>query len=90
MGLLQIDSVNVVVRSHYMPIFSRIGPYTAASLDDLAYRRRELFEYWGHVASLLPIRHYPLFRHRMDSAHTWKHVARFQKREPKYIQGIFY
>ena len=88
MGLLQIDSVNVVVRSHYMPIFSRIGHYTAASLDELAYRRREFFEYWGHVASLLPMRRYPLFRHRMDSAHSWKYVERFRKGELKYIQGV--
>jgi uncharacterized protein YcaQ len=88
MGLLQIDSVNVVVRSHYMPLFSRAGPYRMGSLDDLAYRRRELFEYWGHVASLLPIRHYPLFRHRMDAAHTGKHIERLRREEPKYVQGV--
>jgi uncharacterized protein YcaQ len=88
MGLVQIDSVNVVVRSHYMPLFSRIGSYTMGSLDDLAYRRRELFEYWGHVASLLPMRHYPLFRHRMDSARTWKHIERVRRKEPKYVQGV--
>lgn len=66
MGALQIDSVNVLVRAHYMPLFSRLGPYRLDLLDDLAYRRRELFEYWGHEASLLPVSMHPLFRHRMS------------------------
>ncbi|MDA1002387.1 MAG: winged helix DNA-binding domain-containing protein [Chloroflexi bacterium] len=65
-GLLQIDSVNVLARAHYLPLFSRLGPYPMSLLDDLAYRRRELFEYWGHAASLIPTAHYPLFRHRME------------------------
>src|SRR5919107_1712968 len=64
-GLLQLDSVNVFLRSHYMPLFSRLGPYPPEALDRLAWhedgrgqarraRRRDLFEYWGHEASLLP------------------------------------
>lgn len=65
LGALQIDSVNVLVRAHYMPLFSRLGPYSLDRLDDLAYRRRHLFEYWGHEASLLPVSMHPLFRHRM-------------------------
>ena len=66
--LLQLDSVNVVVRSHYMPFFSRLGPYPQELLYDLAFKRRELFEYWGHEASLLPVEHHALFRHRMAEA----------------------
>jgi uncharacterized protein YcaQ len=88
MGLIQIDSVNVAVRSHYMPLFSRIGPYAREKLDELAYRHRELFEYWGHVASFLPVRDYPLFRHRMESAHQWRHVERLRKKDPAYIEGV--
>lgn len=66
LGALQIDSVNVLVRAHYMPAFSRLGPFRLGHLDDLAYKRRSLFEYWGHQASLLPTSLYPLFRHGMD------------------------
>jgi len=66
-GLLQIDSVNVLVRSHYMPLFSRLGAYPMSLLDDAVYKRRELFETWAHVASLAPVDCYPLLRHRMAS-----------------------
>lgn len=63
--LLQLDAVNVVVRSHYLPLFSRLGPYPRATIDDLAYRRRELFEYWAHEASLLPVDLHPVIRWQM-------------------------
>ena len=70
----QIDSVNVFARAHYVPAFARLGPYPMDALDSLAYRRRELFEYWGHAACLLPISLYPLVRYRMQ-----KHVDRTQE-----------
>jgi uncharacterized protein len=63
--VFQIDSVNVVARAHYVPAFARLGPYRTEVIDSLAYRKRELFEYWGHAASLLPIALYPLVRYRM-------------------------
>jgi uncharacterized protein YcaQ len=65
----QIDSVNVLARAHYVPAFARLGPYPMEALDTLTYRTRELFEYWGHAACLLPIALYPLVRYRMDK-HT--------------------
>ena len=61
----QIDSVNVLVRAHYVPAFARLGPYKMEALDSLAYRDRKLFEYWGHEACLLPVSLYPLVRFRM-------------------------
>ncbi|MEX1006482.1 MAG: crosslink repair DNA glycosylase YcaQ family protein [Acidimicrobiia bacterium] len=68
----QIDPINVLVRTQYMPAYSRLGPYSIGALDKLAYDRHELFEYYGHAASLLPTALYPMFRWRMDA-----HAARF-------------
>jgi uncharacterized protein YcaQ len=66
LGAIQIDSVNVFVRTHYMPAFARLGPYPTAVLDQEAWGRRpSLFEYWGHVASFMPVEWQPLFRWRM-------------------------
>src|SRR6478735_7896236 len=67
-GLVQIDSVNVLVRSHELPLFARLGPYPRASLVELFERRRELFEYWGHMASFVPVRLHPALRWRMARA----------------------
>jgi uncharacterized protein YcaQ len=94
LGLLQIDSVNVLVRAHYLPLFSRLGPYGAKRLDRLAYRgqRRALFEYWGHEASLLPIAAHPLMRWRMERAgrggEMYKGIARFGQRNRKFLEAV--
>lgn len=58
---LQLDSVNVLVRSHYLPVYSRLGPYPRTAIDELAYQRHELFETWADSSCLLPIELYPLF-----------------------------
>jgi uncharacterized protein YcaQ len=60
----QIDSINVLARAHYIPAFSRLGPYSMSAIDTLAYKRRELFEVWGKAACLTPIDLYPLLLHR--------------------------
>ena len=86
--LLQLDSVNVVVRSHFMPFFSRLGPYPQELLHDMAFRRRELFEYWGHEASLLPVEHQPLFRHRMAEAKPRYRSATLFREHPEYAARV--
>ena len=67
MGALQIDSVNVFARSHYLPLFSRLGAYDTAALDRLVFARRPAYvESWAHVASFIPMADWALFQFRRD------------------------
>ncbi|WP_165069351.1 winged helix-turn-helix domain-containing protein [Marisediminicola senii] len=68
LGLLQLDSVNVFERSHYLPPFARLGPYDKGALDALTFAARGRYvEYWAHEAAVIPVEHWPLFRWRMDA-----------------------
>ncbi len=90
--LLQIDSVNVFERAHYLPLFSRLGPYDKALVDRAAYRDRELFEYWGHEASLLPVAVHPLLRWRMARAEAleegWGGPLRIMRERPEFVAEV--
>lgn len=88
MGLLQLDSVNVLERSHYLPMFSRLGPYDRGRFDDWTQRSGELFEYWGHEASLLPAADFPLFRWRMETMRMWGSVRRLREERPGFIEKV--
>lgn len=92
LNLLQIDSVNVLSRSHYLPLFSRLGAYDRDVLDrhTLNDRKRKCFEYWAHEASFLPHRFQPLLRWRMDDARNgqgiYKGLTQFAKDRPQVIE----
>jgi len=93
LGVVQIDSVNVVSRTHYLPAFSRLGAYPRALLEEVAWaKKRPLFEYWAHEASLLPLASQPLFRWRMQDAHdgvgVWKGVARFLRERREFVDKV--
>jgi uncharacterized protein YcaQ len=88
-ALLQMDSVNVLVRAHYLPLYSRLGPYPAELLDRAAYRPpRELFEYWGHEASLLPLSLHPAMRWRMAKDHNWGGITRLFRERPDLVGWV--
>lgn len=100
-GLLQIDSVNVLTRAHYLPLFSRLGPYDTGLLDRAAFaaekpgaarKNRRLFEYWAHEASLLPFEAQPLLRWRMERALSgegvWKRIASYARKNPDQVASV--
>ena len=73
--VVQLDSVNVLARAHYLPFFARLGPYSQADLDRWLWRSGELFEYWGHEASLLPTAQRRLFAHRMSGEARGRYLS---------------
>jgi hypothetical protein len=89
--LIQMDSVNVLQRAHFMPLYSRLGPYPVELLDRAAYRKpRELFEFWGHEASLITTDLQPLFRWRMARAadFAWGSMQRVVTEQPDLVRWV--
>jgi uncharacterized protein YcaQ len=87
----QIDSINVVTRAHFMPMFSRFGPYDVSLLDRAAHSPpRRLFEYWGHAASLIDVTMQPLLRFRMQDGYrdVWGGVERVARANPALVDFV--
>jgi uncharacterized protein YcaQ len=87
LDLLQIDAVQAVERSQYLPLFSRLGPYPRRLLDDAAYRRRELFEAWAHEASLVRVERWPTLGPRRGHWSS-RRAARLEAERPGYIAQV--
>jgi uncharacterized protein YcaQ len=90
-GLIQIDSVNVIARSHLMPLFSRLGPYDVTLIDRASQRRpRRLVEYWAHEASFVPPSTHRLLRWRMAQADddAWGSIRRIARERPELVAVV--
>jgi uncharacterized protein YcaQ len=88
MGVLQIDTINVVARSPYLVLWSRLGDYTPAWLDELL-AEGALFEYWSHAMCFLPIEDYPLYRRSMlDGVRGWGSVQTWVREHPELVELV--
>src|SRR5438128_2740225 len=65
LGAIQMDSVNILARNHLLVPFARLGPYSIKAMHTSIYQDKRGFEYWGHMASWLPIAEYRYFLPRM-------------------------
>jgi uncharacterized protein YcaQ len=90
LGFFQIDSVNVLARAQYVPLFSRLGAYDVEILHRAAGRRpRRLFEYWAHEAALVDVNLWPAFQFRMDgAARMWGSMARIAVEKPEFVEWV--
>jgi uncharacterized protein len=85
LATVQLDSVNVLTRSHELVFFSRLGAYDRDALSRWLWRSRQVFEYWGHEASLHPMHRHPLLRWRMDSEHQWGGIRTVARDNPEMV-----
>jgi uncharacterized protein YcaQ len=89
--VFQIDSVNVLARAHYLPLYSRLGAYDQELLERAFGRGpRRLFEYWAHEAALVPVDLQPLLRFRMARAHrhAWGRMRRLARDKPEVVAWV--
>ena len=88
-GVLQVDSVNVLARAHYMPLFSRMGPYDVDLLHRAAMGRpRRIVEYWAHVAAYMPVDLWPYMRHRMRGYEARGHEWTAIRHRPELVESL--
>jgi hypothetical protein len=87
-GLIQLDSVNVCVRTHYMPFYSRLGAYNMGGLDSWLNESGENFEYWAHAAAVLPVDRYPLWRWKMETMKPWQRAEELLDAHPGLIDNV--
>jgi uncharacterized protein YcaQ len=87
-GIVQLDSVNVFSRTHYMPFFSRLGPYDRDALDRYLWGSGEMFEYWAHEASLVPVEDHRLWRWLMKRELRWEKFTEILKNHPEYLEDV--
>ncbi len=88
MGLIQIDSVNVLVRSQELPLFARLGPHPRTLIPE-ATAAGELFEYWVHEASHVRTEHHHLYRWRMRAPHRWGGFRRLMAERESFIEEVY-
>ncbi len=91
-GVVQVDSVNVLTRSEELPIFARLGPHPRNLVRDME-ADGELFEYWAHEASLLPVHHEPLFRWKKEQVRSgaykvWGGIAKLRAEQPQFLESV--
>src|SRR5690606_23598264 len=87
-GVVQIDSVNVLTRAHELAFLARLGPYPRAALADWLWGSGEVFEYWAHEASLLPVEVQPLLRWRMAEDHAWSSPTEVAAARPDLVAAL--
>jgi len=90
LGCVQIDTINVVERAHYLTLWSRLGGYDKEMLHDLLYRDRLLFEHWAHASSIIPLKDYRYFIHPMQvrRANMVERFKRWGKGDPEILDQV--
>ena len=91
MKVVQLDAVPIVVRTQYLPFFSRLGNYDMSLYDEIAYEEDQWFELWAHEASIAPVKSEPFFRfikERAKRGDTWKGLYKVAKEEPDYVKTV--
>ena len=91
MKVVQLDAVPIVVRTQYLPFFSRLGNYDMSLYEEIAYKEDQWFELWAHEASIAPVKNEPFFRfikERAKRGDTWKGLYKVAKEEPDYVKTV--